>query len=123
MAEVFVVEDDADLVYIYRTALAQAGYRVTMARSGAEAWQALTETVPDLVFMDMNMPDVSGASLIRYMRGLERFRDTRIVVVTANQLLEGKLSPDDISDFLVKPVSIRDLVSVAGDLLGRPASG
>lgn len=117
MTEVFVIEDDADLVYIYRTALAQAGYEVTMARSGSEAREALQQSTPDLVFLDMGMPDESGASLIRYMRSLPRFNNTRIVVVTATEGWEKQLNQDDITRFLVKPVTISELVHVANSLL------
>jgi DNA-binding response OmpR family regulator len=118
MAEVFVVEDDADLVYIYRTALAQAGHQVTMARNGREARAALAQTVPDVVFLDMNMPDESGASLIAFMRGDARYNATQIVVVTANQLWQSEIRRSDVAEFLVKPVSIRELVDVANALTG-----
>jgi CheY-like chemotaxis protein len=119
MAEVLVVEDDKDLVYIYRTALALAGHEVTMARSGGEARAHLEHQTPDLVFLDMNMPDESGAVLIKHIRGDSRFRNTSIVVVTANQLWRSQINEHDIQQFLVKPVSIENLVAVANKLTGH----
>ncbi len=116
MADVLVVEDDADLVYIYRTALAQAGHQVTMARSGPEAREALAAAAPDLIFLDMNIPGESGVSLIEHIRSTDRFQNTRIVVVTANQLMQRQIDRDDIAAFLVKPVSIFDLVQMANRL-------
>lgn len=119
MADVLIVEDDQDLVYIYRTALAMAGHEVTMARTGSEARAHLGRSVPDLVFMDMNMPDESGANVIAFMRADSRFRDTHIVVITANQLWRNEIRPQDIQEFMVKPVSIEMLVSVANELTGH----
>jgi CheY-like chemotaxis protein len=113
MTSVLVVEDDKDLVYIYRMALGQAGYQVTMARSGREARQALDLEVPDLMFLDMNMPDESGLDVIRYVRADERFRNLRIVVITANPLWERQIAEEDIELFLVKPVAIADMVTLA----------
>lgn len=118
MTSVLVVEDDKDLVYIYRMALGQAGYQVTMARSGREARQALDREVPDLMFLDMNMPDESGLDVIRYVRADERFRDLRIVVITANPLWERQIAEEDIELFLVKPVAIADMVTLARRLTG-----
>ncbi len=116
-----VVEDDKDLVYIYRMALAQAGHEVTMARSGREARQALAAEVPDLMFLDMNMPDETGLDVIRYVRSDERYRDLRIVVITANPLWERAIAEEDIELFLVKPVSIADMVTLAKRLTSTAA--
>lgn len=116
MAEIFVVEDDADLVYIYRTALAQAGHDVQMFRNTAEARAALLVQPPDLIFLDMNMPEENGATLIQDIRKDSRFDNMQIVVVTANQLWQRQLNSADISGFLVKPVSIHDIIKKAKEL-------
>ncbi|MBN1966911.1 MAG: response regulator [Anaerolineae bacterium] len=118
MANILVVEDDADLVYIYRTALAQAGYSITMAQSGREARAALDEAAPDLVYLDMSMPDQSGLDVIDYIHADDRFENTKIVVVTADESWRRRIPTSRIARFLVKPVSIHDLVSLAKTLLG-----
>lgn len=118
MTKVLVVEDDADLLYLYRTALAQAGYEVNIAESGREAFTALQEGVPDLVFLDMNMPDVHGMDVIDYIRGDARWAATRIVVITANEKWQAPAEARDVALFMVKPVTIRDVVAVANRLTG-----
>jgi len=119
MAEVLVVEDDKDLVYIYQTALAHAGHHVETALSGQQARTVLEDFTPDVVFLDMNMPNGNGIEVIDYIRSQERLRDTRIVVVTANQLWQQEIPRDDIELFLVKPVRIQDLIRLAERLTRR----
>ena len=57
--------------------------------------------------------------MIRYIRGEARFRNTHIVVITANQLWRNQINERDIQQFLVKPVSIENLVAVANKLTGH----
>jgi DNA-binding response OmpR family regulator len=117
MPHILVIEDDQDLLYIYRTVLAQAGYQVSVASRLSEAYDILQDTPPDLVFLDMNMPDEHGISFIACVRGDTRFDDTQIVVVTADHLTQREISREDIARFLVKPVDIALIVEIARKLL------
>lgn len=118
MADVLVVEDDKDLVYIYRTALAQAGHQVEMARNAQEALAVLQQATPDLVFLDMNMPDENGTRVIEYIHSNGRLRQTQIVVITADDQWRKRIKTGKIARFLVKPVRIADLISLARQLVG-----
>ena len=113
MVKILIVEDDTDLLYLYRTALAQAGYEVQVAATGSAAHQSLQESVPDIVFLDMNMPDMHGLDLLDHMRQDGRYDNTQIVVITANEQWQASAKARNIQLFLVKPVTIRDLVAVA----------
>jgi CheY-like chemotaxis protein len=118
MPLVLVVEDDVDLLFLYHTALSQKGYDVVEASNSAQAMQLLEapDFLPNLVFIDMGMPDAPGTRAINYMRSEPRFDNTRIVVVTANEMYRERISDQDISDFLVKPITIAELVRVADQL-------
>src|ERR1041385_6870855 len=118
MPTVLVVEDDTDLLYLYHTALSQKGYDVIEAHNSAQAMELLEapDFIPALVFIDMGMPDAPGTRVINYMRGESRFDDTRIVVVTANDQYRARVEDKGISYFLVKPVTISQLVSLADEL-------
>lgn len=118
MTHVLIVEDDADLLYIYRTALARAGYEVTLAKNPEEALAVLRTITPRVIFLDMMMPSGSGKEVIDYVQATERLHDARVVIVTANDRWQKALSEDDIDLFLVKPVRIDDLVSLADQLTG-----
>ena len=118
MPTVLVVEDDFDLLFLYHTVLSQKGYDVVEARNIAQAMELLEapDFIPHLVFIDMGMPDAPGTRAITYMRSEPRFDNTRIVVVTANEQYRERIDEKDISHFLVKPVSIAELIAVAAEL-------
>jgi DNA-binding response OmpR family regulator len=118
MPTVLVVEDDNDLLFLYYTALSQKGYDVVEARSTTQAMELLEppDFIPELVFVDMGMPDAPGTRVITYLRSEPRFDNTRIVVVTANDQYRARVADKGISHFLVKPVTIAELVAVADEL-------
>ncbi len=118
MPTVLVVEDDNDLLFLYHTALSQKGYNVIEAKSNAQAMELLQapDFIPHLVFLDIGMPDAPGTRIINYMRSEPRFDDSRIVVVTANEQYHNRVDDKDISHFLVKPVTISQLVDIADEL-------
>ncbi len=118
MPTVLVVEDDNDLLFLYHTALSQKGYHVIEARNNAQAMELLQapDFIPHLVFLDIGMPDAPGTRIIHYMRSEPRFNDTRIVVVTANEHYQTRVDEGDISHFLVKPITITQLVDLADEL-------
>jgi CheY-like chemotaxis protein len=118
MPTVLVIEDDTDLLYLYRTALSQRGYEVVEANNSGEAMEMLEtpDFVPALVFVDMGMPDAPGTRVINYMRSEDRFDETRIVVVTANEQYRNRVADKGVSHFLVKPVTISQLIDIADEL-------
>ena len=118
MATVLIVEDDTDLLFLYHTALSQSGYDVVEAYNSAQALDLLEapDFIPTLIFVDMGMPDAPGTKVINYVRSEPRFNGTPIVVVTANEQYRARLEDKDIAHFLVKPVTISQLVEVADEL-------
>jgi two-component system, sensor histidine kinase len=118
MTTVLVVEDDSDLLFLYHTALSQKGYNVIEAHNSGQALDLLEapDFIPALLFIDMGMPDAPGTKVINYMRSEQRFDNTRIVVVTANEQYRARVADKNISHFLVKPVTIAQLVDVADEL-------
>ncbi|MEP7286995.1 MAG: response regulator [Chloroflexota bacterium] len=118
MPTVLVVEDDTDLLFLYHTALSQSGYDVIEAHNSAQAMDLLEapDFTPALVFVDMGMPDAPGTRVINYMRNDSRFDETRIVVVTANEQYRARVADKNVSRFLVKPVTIAQLVGLADEL-------
>jgi signal transduction histidine kinase/CheY-like chemotaxis protein len=110
---VLVVEDDAVNAVVVRTMLERLGTCSDLADNGVEAIAALERQAYDLVFMDMQMPDMDGLEVTRRVRRLRLARQPCIVALTANVLSEDRLAchAAGMDGFLAKPVTLVDLQS------------
>ena len=109
----FVIEDDQDLSNIFTEALKAAGYQVETIRDGAIAQQRLKEANPEIIILDMHLPNVDGAQLLTQIRADERLTKTRVILATADALL-GDYYNKQADLVLVKPISfsqLRDLTA------------
>ncbi|MER6828759.1 response regulator transcription factor [Streptosporangium sp. NPDC000563] len=111
MACVLVVEDDLVIRSELVEALAAQGYEAESATDGAEAVQAAERHQPDLVLLDLGLPDVDGVTLCRRLR--MRVPDTVIVVLTARtQEFEVVVALDaGADDYLTKPFRLTELMA------------
>jgi DNA-binding response OmpR family regulator len=109
----FVIEDDQDLSNIFTEALKAAGYQVETIRDGAIAQQRLKEANPEIIILDMHLPNIDGAQLLTQIRADERLAKTRVILATADALL-GEYYNKQADLVLVKPISfsqLRDLTA------------
>lgn len=111
-ASVLVVDDQAEVRKVMARLLGAEGYRVTTAATGEEAIAALTQAPPDLILLDLVMPDMSGQQLIE--RLVDGDHDTRIIVISgAPQFENVKLAlTHGAVDFIRKPFEREELLAV-----------
>ena len=111
----FVVEDDASVAEAYAEVLRQSGFEVEVLRSGKTAQERLAEAVPSVVVLDLNLPVVSGDTLLAGIRADARLAETRVIVSTGEPQRAKALQaqPDLV---LVKPVSMALLGAFANRL-------
>jgi DNA-binding response OmpR family regulator len=107
---VLVIEDDADIGRLLRLELGEAGFEVEVHDRGTSGLTALRERTPDVVVLDLGLPDLSGAEIARRIR---RTETVPIVVLTAADELGSKvrLLEDGADDYLVKPFHVEELVA------------
>jgi two-component system OmpR family response regulator len=120
-----VVDDDDDISALIETVLTSAGMETTVAATGEEGLRLVRELRPDLVTLDVGLPDVEGTEVCRRLRG---FSDAYVMMITShNDELKRLLALDlGADDYLPKPFSPRELSVRAAALLRRsrtPASG
>ncbi|CAK0757715.1 Histidine kinase [Azospirillaceae bacterium] len=112
---ILVVDDDPRNLFVITSALEQAGAKVYNALSGTKALNYLNDNSPDLIFMDLMMPDLNGFETIRRIRNTPTKAGTPIVVLSAKAMRadreEAMISGAD--DFLAKPIDYELLVSTA----------
>jgi DNA-binding response OmpR family regulator len=108
-----VIEDDEDLAAIFTEALQKADYQVETIRDGLSAQRRLFQIEPHTVVLDMHIPIVSGADILKQIRSDERLKHTVIVIATADARMGEAFT--DIADFvLIKPITftqLRDLTA------------
>ncbi len=124
MTSVLVVDDERDLLSLLDFNLRAAGFETVLAATGREAISALARRVPDLVVLDLMLPDTSGADLCRRIKRDERTRDVPVVMLTAkgeeiDRVVGFELGADD---YVTKPFSVRELVLRLRAVLRRTAA-
>ena len=83
MSRILVVDDDPALRQLYRKVLSRQGYDIRLAASGADALMALEMTIPDLILLDLAMPDMDGITLLRLIRKTPEWAKVPVIVLTA----------------------------------------
>jgi CheY-like chemotaxis protein len=125
---VLVVEDNVMNMKLLRDVLLATGYRTLEATTGGEAIQLAAEHAPDLVLMDVHLPDIDGVHALRRLRADERTAAIPVLAVTA-QAMHGdreRLLAAGFDGYIAKPVNIRELVGTVRqhcDAHGQPGSG
>ncbi|GAA3420130.1 response regulator transcription factor [Streptosporangium vulgare] len=120
-----VVEDEEDLVDALRVGLVRAGYAVDVACDVAQARERLQADSYDLVLLDLNLPGGDGFEACRALRGTDRGRAARIIMVIARDRLDDRAGGLDggADDYLVKPFAFPELLARVRALLRREPGG
>lgn len=111
MIHVLVVEDDPRLLRALVLNLSGRGYQVTPAPTGRAALETITTAPPDLVVLDLGLPDVPGLDVIRRTR--ERLPHLPILVLSARTATEEKVAALDLgaNDYVTKPFDVNELLA------------
>jgi two-component system, OmpR family, phosphate regulon response regulator PhoB len=124
MTMILVVDDEHDIQEVLAYALRDAGYEVVPATHGREALRLARERRPDLVLLDLMLPDVSGTEVCRLLKEDSSTRRVPVVMVTArkdeiDRVVGFELGADD---YIVKPFSVRELILRVRAVLRRHES-
>ena len=111
MTTVLLIDDEPDTLGIYAMLLELAGYRVLKALDGAQALEALTGTVPNIIVTDWMMPGVNGKALCEQLRQPGSAYAT-IPIIVSSAAMEAPDGAQELYDeFLRKPLLIDELIS------------
>jgi CheY-like chemotaxis protein len=122
MATVLIADDDANTRLLVRTVLSHAGHRIIEARNGPQAFESAAAETPDLILLDLSMPGMSGAELLRELRSDSRTKKAAVALYTAtpmNAALRDFMEMYAIRAAIPKPCEPTELVA-AVELALRP---
>jgi CheY-like chemotaxis protein len=111
---ILVVEDNELNMKLLRDVLVVKGYRAIEATTGEEAIALATEHAPDLVLMDIQLPDLDGVAALRRLRTDERTAAIPVLAVTA-QAMQGdreRFLAEGFDGYVTKPVNVRELLGI-----------
>lgn len=121
--QILIVEDERDIVQVLDFSLKQAGFDPAIAYDGEQARARVRQKVPDLVLLDLMLPDIPGTELCKELKSAPRTRHVPVLMLTArgeeiDRVLGFELGADD---FVTKPFSVRELMLRIKAILRRQA--
>ena len=111
---ILVVEDNQKSMKLFRDVLLATGYRTLEATTGGQAVELAVDHAPDLVLMDIRLPDIDGVEALSRLRADERTASIPVLVVTA-QAMQGdreQFLTAGFDGYISKPVNVVELVGI-----------
>ena len=111
---ILCIEDEPEMIDLMRLILGRRGYEVKGATSGADGLKRIREEKPDLILLDLMMPEMDGWEVYQQIKADEKTRDVPVIVVTAKaQSIDRVLGLHiaKVDDYIAKPFSPQELMN------------
>lgn len=110
---IYSVEDDKNIAHIINVTLKKQGYFVDTFYDGRSFFEALSLKKPNMILLDMMLPDISGQEILKNLRSKREYDNVVIIIISANRLTIDKVDGLDLGadDYIEKPFDILELMS------------
>jgi two-component system, OmpR family, response regulator VicR len=119
---ILCVEDEPEMIDLMRLILGRRGFEVKGANGGVEGLRMIHESVPDLILLDLMMPDMDGWEVYQQLKADEKTRNIPVIVVTAKAQSIDKvlgLHIAKVDDYIAKPFSPQELLNSVEKVLQK----
>ncbi len=119
---ILCIEDDQEMIDLIRLILGRRGYNIIGATSGLDGLEIMRQAPPDLVLLDLMMPDMDGWDVYQQMKADPSLQQVPVIVVTAKaQNIDRVLGLHiaKVDDYITKPFSPQDLLASVEKLIGK----
>lgn len=116
--KILVVDDDADVRNLLKMRLEVLGYSIAVAADGSEGLSKAESEKPDLIILDIMMPEMDGYTFVREIKANESLRQTPIVILTSRTGMKDLFEIEGVHDYVTKPYEPEDLVTTVKKYLG-----
>jgi len=123
---ILCIEDHPEMIELVKLILGRRGFEVEGAVGGKEGLDAMTANPPDLILLDLMMPDVDGWEVYRQIKAKEALRDRPVIVITAKaQGIDRVLGLHiaGVDDYITKPFGPQELIDSVEGFLGQANGG
>lgn len=119
MKRILIVDDEKNIRALFSEELEEEGYEVQTAGTGREALDSIAEHEPDLIVLDIRMPDMTGIEVLEQVR--KTYETLPVIMCTAVRGLKDDFTVWDskVSDYITKPVDLEDLKAKVKKALGE----
>lgn len=108
--KILVVDDEPEFVDMLKMRLEANGYAVVTAANGKQGAEKAVSEKPDLILLDILMPEMDGYTAMKEIKATTQTRDIPVIVVTAKSKMQDLFQVEGISDYVVKPFESDDLL-------------
>ncbi|MDQ2691270.1 MAG: response regulator [Chloroflexota bacterium] len=125
LKSILCIEDETEMIDLIRLILGRRGFEVKGANGGVEGLKMIRQERPDLVLLDLMMPDMDGWEVYQQMKADEHTRGIPVIVVTAKAQSIDKvlgLHIAKVDDYIAKPFSPQELLNSVEKVLSRSAA-
>jgi CheY-like chemotaxis protein len=118
---VLIADDDTDALEMLRILVEKEGHEVVSAKNGREAIEKVIDVQPDLVLLDIMMPEVDGSAVCRHIKNNDLLKRIKVVLYSAKERVQGKEIARKVGAdaFLPKPFEPSTLFGILEDLLAQ----
>ncbi len=108
--KILVVDDEPELVDMVKMRLEAGNYRVSTASDGEEALEKAKKEKPDLILLDISMPNKDGYTFLREAKKNESIKDIPVIILTAFSKMEDLFEIEGVKDYIMKPFDGQQLL-------------
>jgi len=109
--KILVIDDEANIIKVVQTRLEKNGYTVISANDGQEGIEKALAEKPDLIILDILMPEMDGYEAARRMRANKELDQIPIIMLTAKDRMQELFSMEGVNDYIIKPFIAEDLLN------------
>ncbi|HSM75343.1 MAG TPA: response regulator [Desulfobacterales bacterium] len=120
---IMIVDDELNILVPLQFLLEQNGFQVVLAQSGRDALEALEKSKPDLILLDIMLPDLDGYEIFQMIRANPAWDDVKVIFLTAKNR-DGDIAKGlnlGVDAYVTKPFSNAELLAAVNDLIGAAA--
>ena len=124
MVLILIVEDNEKNLKLLRDVLRFKGYETLEAMTGTEGVRLARERNPDLVLMDIQLPDIDGVTALAQIRANAATRDMPVIAVSASVMPDEqqRIAASGFNAYVTKPISVKSFVETVEKFAGKPDS-
>jgi CheY-like chemotaxis protein len=115
-----IVDDERIVVEIAQRKLHEAGFDVSVAYNGEEAFEEIRKKIPDLILLDVQMPKMNGYTFIMEKVKIPEFQAIPVIVLTAYGEMEPLFKRHGVKAYLLKPLKLQELLEKVKETIGQP---